>query len=117
MSDKVDVLLWPLLAAPAVSLAALIGSAAILLLGKRAERANVWILSFAIGTLSGAATLHLLPEGLETQPAEDVRMLFLGGIFLFIVVERLIRWRHIHQREDAHHPQEATARGPSTTMP
>lgn len=101
--------LWPLLAALAVSLAALIGSGAILLLGKRVERASVWILSFAIGTLSGAATLHLLPEALEMQPVEDVMMLFLGGILLFIVVERLIRWRHPPRSEDGHHPQEATA--------
>jgi len=107
--DNREVVLWPLLAALGASLAALIGSAAILLLGERAERASVWILSFAIGTLSGAATLHLLPEALETQPADDVMLLFLGGILLFMVVERLIRWRHTHQREDAHPAQQATA--------
>jgi len=93
--------MWPLLAALVASLAALIGSAALLLLGERAERASVWILAFAIGTLCGAATLHLLPEALETQPAEDVMMLFLGGILLFIVLERLIRWRHTHQHDEA----------------
>ena len=53
--------IWPLLASLIVSGAALMGSTAILLLGKRAERAAVWILSFAIGTLIGGAALHLLP--------------------------------------------------------
>jgi zinc and cadmium transporter len=90
------VMIWPILAALAASLAAVIGSAAILLLGPRAERAAVWILSFAIGTLTGAATLHLLPEALEILPASDVMLLFLSGIVLFIVFERVIRWRHVH---------------------
>lgn len=100
---------WPLLAALAVSAAALIGSTSILLLGKRAERAAVWFLAFAIGTLLGTAALHLLPEALEARPVEHVMLLFLGGIVLFIVVERAIRWRHTHGNEHLHPEEQVTA--------
>jgi zinc and cadmium transporter len=97
---------WPVLAALIVSAAAIIGSTAILLLGNRAERAAVWVLSFAIGTLTAGAALHLLPEAIHTRPIEDVMLLFIGGIVLFIAAERAIRWRHTHlheKEEERHH--------------
>ena len=101
---------WPILAAMIVSAAAIIGSTSILLLGARAERAAIWILSFAIGTLMAGAALHLLPEALQVRPTEDVMLLLIGGIMLFIVLERAIRWRHTHVHEDEqHHHEEATA--------
>jgi zinc and cadmium transporter len=103
-------MIWPLAAAILVSIAAVIGSTAILLLGPRAERSAVWILSFAIGTLTGSASLHLLPEALHVRPVHDVMLLFLGGIVLFIALERAIRWRHTHVHGDGdHHHEEATA--------
>lgn len=103
--------IWPIVAALIVSAAAIIGSTSILLLGTRAERAAVWILSFAIGTLIGSAALHLLPEALGVRPTRDVMLLFIGGIVLFIALERAIRWRHTHVHGDAeqHHHEQATA--------
>ncbi|HUP47290.1 MAG TPA: ZIP family metal transporter [Thermoanaerobaculia bacterium] len=103
-------MIWPIAAAVVVSAAAIIGSTSILLLGARAERAAVWILSFAIGTLLGTASLHLLPEALEARPADDVLLLFVAGLVLFIALERAIRWRHahLHENEQRHHA-EATA--------
>jgi zinc and cadmium transporter len=99
----VDVMpLWPILAAFVVSGAALLGSTAILLLGRRAERAAIWFLAFAIGTLTASAALHLLPEALEIRPAREVMLLFLGGIILFITLERVVRWRHTHDHDDQH---------------
>lgn len=105
-------LVWPIVAALIVSAAAVIGSTSILLLGARAERAAVWILSFAIGTLAGSAALHLLPEALAVRPSEEVMLLFLAGIVLFIAIERAIRWRHSHLHENEEppgHHEEATA--------
>ncbi|MFZ2491721.1 MAG: ZIP family metal transporter [Thermoanaerobaculia bacterium] len=104
-------IVWPIAAALIVSAAAIIGSTSILLLGSRAERAAVWILAFAVGTLSGGATLHLLTEALKLRPARDVMLLFLAGIVLFITLERAIRWRHSHVHGDkvSHHHEEATA--------
>lgn len=97
-------MLYVILAAVAASLAAVLGSVAILLLGKRAERAAIWILSFAIGTLGGAATLHLLPEALERAEPREVFPIFLATIIAFIAFERALRWRHA---EDHEHPAHA----------
>lgn len=104
-------IVWPIVAALIVSAAAVIGSTSILLLGRRAERAAVWILSFAIGTLTGSAALHLLPEALHERPTREVMLLFIGGIVLFIALERAIRWRHthVHGDDEQHHHEQATA--------
>jgi zinc and cadmium transporter len=91
---------FPIAAAIGVSVAALIGSGVILLLGKRGERAEIWLLSYAIGTLLGAATLGLLPEAIEHASVEAVMPLLLGGIIAFIIIERVIRWRHTHEGHD-----------------
>ncbi len=107
-SGPMSQVLWPAGAALLASFAALIGSGAIVLLGRKAERAAVWLLSFAIGTLSGAATLHLIPEALAMRPVREVMLALLGGIVLFIVAERAIRWRHSHAGEE-HHPHAVTA--------
>lgn len=105
--------LWPLAAGFVASTAALLGSAAILLARRRAESASAWILSFAIGTLLGAATLGLLPEALHHAPIARVMPLFLAGMVLFILIERILRWRHPHQPHpgEPHHPavERATA--------
>lgn len=98
-----------ILSAFAVSLTALIGSTALLMLGERAERAAVWIVAFAVGTLCGAATLHVLPEALERASAERVMLLFLAGMLFFIAVERLIRWRHTHAQSHEREHLEPTA--------
>ena len=104
---------WPLVAAFVASSAALLGSAAILMLGERAQRASTWLLSFAIGTLLGAATFGLLPEALNHAPAERVMPLFLAGMVSFILIERVLRWRHPHQTHSGEpdHPavERATA--------
>jgi zinc and cadmium transporter len=105
--------IWPLAAGLAASTAALLGSAAILMLGERAEKASAWLLSFAIGTLLGASTLGLLPEALHHAPVERVMPLFLAGMVTFILIERVLRWRHPHQAHPGqpHHPavERATA--------
>jgi zinc and cadmium transporter len=101
--------LFPILAALIVSAAAILGSASILLLGERAERASVWILSFAVGTLLGGAALHLLPEALNLRSTHEVMLCFIAGIIFFIAVERAVRWRHTHVRDEGHHHEQATA--------
>jgi zinc and cadmium transporter len=104
-------MLLALAASLAISVAALIGSSSILLLGRRAERAAVWILSFAIGTLTATAALQLLPEALERRDTEEVMLNLVAGIVLLIIVERVIRWRHshTHDEDDSHHHLRATA--------
>jgi len=55
------------------------------------------LISYAIGTLLGAAFLGLLPHALADIPASNVFAVFLAGIVVFIVLERLMLWRHCHE--------------------
>jgi zinc and cadmium transporter len=65
----------------------------------RARPAQVSLLiSYAIGTLLGAAFLEILPHAFELSPsAERVSATVLIGILLFFVLEKLMLWRHRHE--------------------
>jgi zinc and cadmium transporter len=57
------------------------------------------LVSFATGTLLGAAFLGLLPHAIEaTGPgrAHEVGLMLLCGILLFFVLEKFVLWRHCH---------------------
>jgi zinc and cadmium transporter len=60
-------------------------------------------LSYAVGTLLGAAFLGLLPHALETSAALPVFGTVLGGMVIFFVLEKLVIWRHCHDGECAVH--------------
>jgi zinc and cadmium transporter len=59
-----------------------------------------WLISYAVGTLLGAALLGLLPEALEQLPPQAVFGALLGGVGTFFVLEKLVLWRHCHETED-----------------
>lgn len=60
------------------------------------QRVIPHLLSYAVGSLLGAAFLELLPHALESAPALQVLGTVLAGIMLFLVLERLVLWRHCH---------------------
>jgi zinc and cadmium transporter len=73
----------------------------ILFVGDAARNRLVsWLISFAVGTLLGAALLKLLPEALERVAAPGVLMALLAGILTFFVLEKLVLWRHCHEEDD-----------------
>jgi len=87
-----------------VSLLSLLGLMFLAADEARLRRILLILVSFAIGGLSGDAFIHLIPEsfrqlgfGLPTS------LLMILGMFLFFVVERLIRWRHCHLSVSEHH--------------
>ena len=58
------------------------------------------LVSYAIGTLLGAAFLEILSHALElAQSAKHVTVTVLIGILLFFVLEKLVLWRHSHEGE------------------
>lgn len=62
-----------------------------------------YLVSYATGTLLGAAFLGIIPAGLEEAPADTVMATVLAGIVLFFVLEKLVIWRHCHTTEyEAH---------------
>lgn len=63
--------------------------------------------SFSTGLLLAAATLHLLPEALESGlTPHEVFPLLLAGILGFFALEKFALWRHAHGSSDAHADDE-----------
>jgi len=61
------------------------------------------LVSFAIGTLLGAAFLEVIPHAFERGDPYQAAVAILGGIFAFFVLEKLLLWRHCHTEDcDAH---------------
>jgi zinc and cadmium transporter len=60
------------------------------------ERAVPWLVSYAVGTLLGAALLGLMPQALDTLPPARALGALLAGILTFFVLEKLVLWRHSH---------------------
>lgn len=58
-----------------------------------------WLVSYAVGTLLGAAMLAILPEAFAQLPAPHVLGTLLCGILLFFVLEKLVLWRHCHTHD------------------
>jgi len=82
------------------SVGAMSAAGAMLILPERMMRSLVpRLVSYAIGTLLGAALLGILPHALEQLPAGSVMTTFLAGLLGFFVLESLVLWRHCHERE------------------
>jgi zinc and cadmium transporter len=63
------------------------------------------LVSFAVGTLLGAAFLEIIPHAFETGEAHQVAFSILGGIFAFFVLEKLLLYRHCHTENCEVHDQ------------
>jgi len=64
--------------------------------------------SFSTGLLLATATLHLLPEALESGlTPHEVFPLLLAGILGFFALEKFALWRHAHGSSDAHPDEDA----------
>jgi zinc and cadmium transporter len=59
-----------------------------------------WLVSYAVGTLLGAALLGLLPQSLASLDAPRALGTMLGGIITFFILEKLVLWRHCHDDEE-----------------
>jgi len=65
------------------------------------------LVSFAIGTLLGAAFLGVIPHAFEQGEPHAVAAAILGGIFAFFVLEKLLLWRHCHTEHcEVHDPHD-----------
>jgi zinc and cadmium transporter len=79
------------------SVGGLLAASTFLLLGD-ALRARLVpsAISYAVGTLLGAALLALIPEALERVSPRDALGTLLAGILTFFLLEKLVLWRHCH---------------------
>lgn len=61
------------------------------------------LISYATGTLLGAAFIGLLPRVLVQLELEKGLLAVLGGIILFFILEKLVLWRHCHHSDCENH--------------
>jgi len=72
------------------------------------------LVSFAIGTLLGAAFLEVVPHAFESGDAHVAASAMLGGILGFFLLEKLLLWRHSHdhgETAEPHHHHEHSRAG------
>jgi zinc and cadmium transporter len=79
------------------SVGAMAGAALMLLFPEGIRRVLVpCLISYATGTLLGAAFLGMILAGLRHAPATAIMGTVLAGMVLFFVLEKLVLWRHCH---------------------
>lgn len=94
------ILAWILLFSALGSIGAMSGGALLLLLPRDVIKKLIpCFLSYAIGTLLGAAFLGMIPAGLRQVPAPSVLGAVLAGIVIFFILEKIVLWRHCHDPE------------------
>lgn len=99
-----DILLQILLATFIVSLISFVGILTLALKRNFLEKILLAIMSFAAGALIGSAFLHLIPEASEKLPSFSVSLYVLLGFTLFFLMEKILHWRHCHEKECKIHP-------------
>jgi len=99
-------LLWIISLVTLANIASLILASAWMFLAKKPKESLLQLLiSYATGTLLGAAFLGLLPHALNEAPVLKVTTTVLGGLLLFFILEKLILWHHCHRPECEVHSQ------------
>ena len=65
------------------------------------------LISYASGTLIGAAFLGMIPAGIQGAPVQEVMAAVLFGLVLFFILEKLVIWRHCHEQDCEAHGRAA----------
>ena len=82
------------------SIGAVAGASLMLLFPDSIRRTLVPVLvSYATGTLLGAAFLGMIPARLKQAPAPGLMATVLMGMVLFFVLEKFVLWRHCHENQ------------------
>lgn len=90
------------------SIGAIAGAALLLVLPETVRQRFIpYLISYATGTLLGAAFIGMIPAGLEQAPARPLLITVLAGIVIFFILEKLVLWRHCHEMECEVHGQAA----------
>lgn len=93
-------ILWIVFFSILGSVGAIIAAANFLLFPKRAQKILIpCLISYATGALLTASFLGLIPHALEHASQFNVFLTVLVGILLFFSLEKLMIWRHCHERD------------------
>jgi zinc and cadmium transporter len=87
------------------------GGAALLLAFPDAMRQRLLpcLLSYATGTLLGAAFLGMIPQGLKHAAPLTISGTVLAGLVGFFILEKLVIWRHCHDEDCEEHSHRGGA--------
>ena len=101
--ELVALLFWVVGSACLVSMLSLIGIITLTVRDEILNRILLGLVGFSAGALMGGAFLHLLPEALERGGSAVVFSNVIIGFVLFLLLERLLYWRHCHDGQcDVH---------------
>jgi zinc and cadmium transporter len=81
------------------SVAAMAGGFFLLYREAWAKKVSLLLVSFAAGTLLGAAFFELIPEVMESPAGESVLLWVVAGIMIIFIFEKFLKWYHCHNRE------------------
>lgn len=87
------------------SVFALIGGVILLWRESFAKRISLLLVSFAIGSLTAAAFLELIPEAIAEAPYAAVAPWVVIGIFAIFLFEKVLHWYHVHE-DSFDHPHD-----------
>lgn len=81
------------------SVFALVGGVLLLTKERLARKLSLVLVSFAVGSLLGAAFFELLPEALEQAESRNVFTFVIAGMLTLFIFEKFLKWYHCHDRE------------------
>jgi len=87
-----------------VSLISLIGAFILAIKNNLLSKITILLVSLSAGTLLGDSFLHLIPEAVAENNGLATWLWILFGIIVFLVLEKIIHWRHCHLPTTADHP-------------
>lgn len=95
-------LIWITIFSILGSIGAIIIAFLFLSLGKNIQQKLVnYLISYATGTLLAAASLGMIPTAINNSGNQTqlIMTYFLGGILFFFLLEKLVIWRHCHDKD------------------
>ena len=96
------VYLYTFLSVGLVSVISFVGALFLFLSPQRLKTVIMFLVSLSAGTLLADATLHLIPEAIQSQGLVfSVWLWFMSGILTFFVLEKVIHWHHCHLDPEA----------------
>lgn len=101
--------MWIIISSLLGSIIAVAGASLLLFFPDKVRKSLVpCLVSYATGTLLGAAFLGMIPHALELAQASFVLATVLIGIILFFLLEKLVLWHHCHEEKCEVHGSAGT---------
>lgn len=86
-----------------ISLCALVGVFTLSIKTEFLNRILLSLVGLSSGALLGGAFIHLFPEGVKQMEPEKFFLIILGTIILYLLIEKLLHWRHCHAGANCPH--------------